>query len=293
MSFEPGYTSRYSFGWSNFEAADPALSDARYDSGPLTASGVDTAIPIVYSYGGGYVVESLQLSPQVQHVFLFASAPTLGSTYPDAIYPNDQTGSASANASYNVIDVSAPVTVPVQVLISYDAHVSGASGASQFNWNVASASLSASGVYTPFASIGGDYLSHPSGSVEATLTPGSTLLLQEDLLWNVGSIASTRFSYPTSTGPVSLMDASNTGILSVQELDAHGNPVPGNPDLTFLSGVNYADTTDSPPNSVPEPSTLLLLLSALPILWLLHRRAYLRNSGRCLTTDDSMECAAS
>jgi hypothetical protein len=284
MSFVPEYTARFSYGWTNFETEDPALAGAHFDSGPLNASGTNVAIPILYSYSGGWAAEYLNLSPHDQHVLLVASAPTLGGTYPDAIYPNDQTGTASATANYQVLDVSTPVTVPVSVLISYTAHVTAASGASHFNWDVASASISSSGVYTPFASIGGDYLSHPSGSVEVTLMPGSALLLQETLDWSVGSIASTRAAYPNATGQVGLMDASNTGILGVQELDASGNPVLGNPDLTFLSGVNYADT--SAPSTVPEPGTLLLLFSLLPVLWLLHRRAHLRTSGQHQRTDE-------
>ena len=58
-------------------------------------------------------------------------------------------------------------------------------------------------------------------------------------------------------------DYSNTGGVMINELDANGVPIPGNPDLIFASGLDYSTFNESPPSGVPEPGSIALLGIAL------------------------------
>lgn len=67
-----------------------------------------------------------------------------------------------------------------------------------------------------------------------------------------------------SAEPHSSADVSNTGRLFLDVVTPGGT-------FTSLSGHNYASVA----SSVPEPSTFVLMLFALPILWLAKRHGYL------------------
>ena len=273
MNFVAQSNAQWAYHWENDVAPDPALTDGSFSSGSLTQTGASAPLQYLYDFSGAYVNLNLNLSPTVQKVFMSAFAPTAGTFQPEATLPNHTiTGRAFLSFDYGYLDY-APVTgsKPITVAISYQLDINGFASVPALHYSVMVDSFSPTDVFSSLGGfsggIAGDNIFRPSGALQVTLAPGSTLALKFGLDASIGSFATTLNSYPTTEAPLSFLDLSHTGLLKVQEVDGSGNAIVGNPDLQFVGGAQFG----LPPAPVPVPASLLLLSSILPIALLLKR----------------------
>jgi hypothetical protein len=211
--------------------------DSATETGSNTALPIDGAIPSAAIYDGGTAAADWSFSGGAQHFVMSAQASGYGLDTPSV---EDWDGYSDVTVYVQSIFtdyITNTSAAPVKVLFTYALDtVSPPEGnleESGCSWQVGGTSGT-----IDFTSTGGA----GTASYSATIAAGQTVTWYTN--YQFEGQASWGYDPPPYgggfTGSPLSYDASATGIVHADEFNGSGNPVAGNPDLSFASGIDFS-----------------------------------------------------